>query len=98
MKYEIELSPAAESHLDELPAYDRKIILDQMEKQLTHQLTTSTRNRKQLRQNPLAAWELRVDKYRVLYNVIEDRVIVVIVAIAVKRGNKFIIGGEEYDL
>jgi mRNA-degrading endonuclease RelE of RelBE toxin-antitoxin system len=98
MKYQIELSSAAEGHLDDLPAYDRKIILDEMDKQLAHQPTTPTRKRKQLRPNPLATWELRVGKYRVLYNVIEDRVIVAIVSVAVKKRNKFIIGGEEYDL
>ena len=98
MKYEIEVSPAAESHLDDLPAYDRQIILEKIDKQLTHRPTTPTRNCKQLRPNPLATWALRVGKYRVLYNVIEDRVIVVIVAVAVKKGNKFIIGGQEHDL
>ena len=92
-KYEIELSPVAESHLDDLPARDRRTIVAEIEKQLTHQPTKPTRNRKQLRPNPLATWELRVGKYRVLYNVIEDRVIV-----AVKKGNKFTIGGEEHEL
>jgi mRNA-degrading endonuclease RelE of RelBE toxin-antitoxin system len=98
MKYAIELSSAAESNLDDLPAYDRKIIVDAMAKHLTHQPTKPTRNRKQLRPNPMATWELRVGKYRVLYNVIEERVIVVIVAVAVKKGNRFTIGGEEHEL
>jgi mRNA-degrading endonuclease RelE of RelBE toxin-antitoxin system len=98
MKYEIELSPAAESHLDDLSAYDRRIILSEIDKQLSHQPTKPTRNRKLLRANPLAAWELRVGQFRVLYNVIKEKVIVVIVAVAVKKGNKFIIGGEEHDL
>lgn len=98
MKFDIELSPAAESHLDDLSAHDRKIVLDKIEDQLTHQPTTPTRNRKLLRPNPLATWELRVGKYRVLYNVIEDKVVVVVVAVAVKEGNRFIIGGEEHEL
>ncbi|MBI3824056.1 MAG: type II toxin-antitoxin system RelE/ParE family toxin [Planctomycetes bacterium] len=98
MKYTVELSPAAECHLDDLSAHDRKIVLTEIDKQLTHQPTTPTRNRKLLRANPLAAWELRVGQYRVLYNVIKDQVIVAIVAVAVKKGNKFIIGGEEHVL
>jgi mRNA-degrading endonuclease RelE of RelBE toxin-antitoxin system len=57
-----------------------------------------TRNRKRLRDNPLAGWELRVQKYRVLNNVDEDVVTVFVVAIAVKEGNRFIIDGEEYPL
>lgn len=98
MKYDLELSVAAEEQLDELPAHDRRIIIAEMEKQLAHQPTVATRNRKLLRPNPVATWELRVGKYRVLYNVVEDQVIVVIVAIAVKKGNKFMIGGEEHKL
>lgn len=98
MKYDIELSSAAESHLDGLPAYDRKIILDGIDKRLSYEPTKRTRNRKQLRPNPLATWALRVGKYRVLYNVIEDPTVVVIVAVAVKKGNKFVVGGKEYEL
>lgn len=98
MKYDIELSRAAEGHLDDLSAYDRKVVIDAMEKHLSYQPMKPTRNRKQMRSNPMATWELRIGKFRVLYNVVEDQVIVVVVALAVKEGNKFIIGGEEYDL
>ena len=56
------------------------------------------RNRKRLRENPLATWELRVQDFRVLYNVDQGIVTVFVVAIAVKEGNKFIIEGEEYPL
>jgi mRNA-degrading endonuclease RelE of RelBE toxin-antitoxin system len=59
---------------------------------------TPTRNRKQLRPNPLANWALRVGKFRVLYNASEEEGLVVIVAVATKERNKFIIAGEEYDL
>jgi mRNA interferase RelE/StbE len=98
MKHDIEFSAAAEGHLDDLLAYDRKTILAAVEEHLRHEPTKPTRNRKRLRPNPLATWELRVGKHRVLYNVIENDVIVAIVAIAVKKRNKFIIGGKEYDL
>ena len=60
--------------------------------------TMATGNRKRLRDNPIAEWELRVRKYRVLYNVNEDVVTVSVVAIAVKEGNRFMIDGEEYPL
>jgi mRNA-degrading endonuclease RelE of RelBE toxin-antitoxin system len=96
--FEIRFSEDAEQHLKALSARDRSIIVDAIEEQLLHQPTVSTRNRKLLRQNPLAAWELRVQDFRVLYNVDEAIVTVFIVAIAVKDGNKFIIGGEEFPL
>jgi mRNA-degrading endonuclease RelE of RelBE toxin-antitoxin system len=73
-------------------------VIQAIEEQLTYQPTVPTRNRKQLRANPLATWELRVQEFRVLYNVDEDIVTVFVVAIAVKDGNKFLIEGEEYPL
>jgi mRNA-degrading endonuclease RelE of RelBE toxin-antitoxin system len=96
--FEIRFSEDAQRHLKALPARDQRIIVDAIEEQLAHQPTVSTRNRKQMRPNPLAVWELRVQTFRVLYNVDEDVIIVLVVAIAVKEGNKFIIEGEEYPL
>jgi mRNA-degrading endonuclease RelE of RelBE toxin-antitoxin system len=98
MKYAIETSVAAEQHLDELPAFDRKRILETIEEQLSYQPLTPTRNRKELRPNPLANWALRVGKFRVLYNASEEEGLIVIVAVASKERDKFIIGGKEYDL
>ena len=96
--FDIRFTDDAERHLDDLPARDRKIVLTAIEDQLQHQPTTQTRNRKRLRKNPLATWELRVQKYRVLYNADEETVTVVVIAIAEKVGNRFIIDGEEHPL
>jgi len=96
--FDIRLSDDAERQLKAFAARDRSIIIDAIEEQLTHEPTVSTRNRKQLRPNPLAAWALRVQSFRVLYNVDEEIVTVFVVAIAVKEGNKFIIEGEEHPL
>jgi mRNA-degrading endonuclease RelE of RelBE toxin-antitoxin system len=96
--FEVRISEDAERHLKGLSARDRRIVVAAIEEQLAHQPTVQTRNRKLLRPNPLATWELRVQEYRVLYNVQEDVVTVLVVAIAVKEGNKFIIEGEEYPL
>jgi mRNA-degrading endonuclease RelE of RelBE toxin-antitoxin system len=98
MKYSVETSVAAEEHVDELTASDRTRVLGAIERQLSYQPLTPTRNRKELRPNPLANWALRVGKFRVLYNVSEEEGLVVIVAVATRERNKFIIGGKEYDL
>jgi mRNA-degrading endonuclease RelE of RelBE toxin-antitoxin system len=58
---------------------------------------TETRNRKPLRPNPIAPWELRVGELRVFYDVDEPGV-VTILAIGTKRGNMFFIDGEQIDL
>jgi len=39
---------------------------------LTHQPTVATRNRKRLRPNPLAPWELRIGALPVYYEVTEE--------------------------
>lgn len=57
-----------------------------------------TRNRKLLRENPVADWELRVGRFRVFYEVDAGRRIVRILAVGVKEGSKLTIGGEEVTL
>ncbi len=96
--YAIRVSPDAEAHLHCLSARDRRIVIAAIEEQLDHEPLVKTRNRKPMRPNPRAGWELRVRQFRVLYNVDEEHKKVFVVAIAVKAGNRFIIGGEEFEL
>src|SRR5437879_363954 len=96
--FDIQFSESALRQLRAFAVRDQRIIVAAIDDQLSHQPTLPTRNRKQLRANPLAAWELRVGQFRVLYNVDEDQEIVFIVVIAIKVGNRFIIEGEEYPL
>ena len=95
MRFEIEFNPDAVDHLDVFPARARAIILDAIQEQLAHEPSRETRNRKLLRPNPLAPWELRVAKWRVFYDVQTEPSLVVIVAVGEKRGNEIWIGGEE---
>ena len=68
-----------------------------IEAQLSHEPLLETRNRKRLRPNPLAPWELRVGNIRVFYDVQEPG-IVTVVAIGVKDGSKLYLEGEEIHL
>jgi mRNA-degrading endonuclease RelE of RelBE toxin-antitoxin system len=97
-RFEIRLSQDAERHLEGFSAREQRIIVDAIDKQLRHEPTRETRNRKPLRENPLANWELRVERFRVLYDVNEETMIVLVAALAVKEGNRFIIDGEEHPL
>ena len=97
MPYTIEFSEDAERHLALLSARDRAIVLDAVE-ELRHEPTVPTRNRKLLRENPLASWQLRVGDFRVFYNVDGDLVIVVIVAIGEKKHNVLTIDGKAFSL
>ncbi len=64
----------------------------------TVQPNVETRNRKLLRANPLAEWELRVDKFRVFYDMDTENETVLVKAVGVKIGNKLFIRGEEFSL
>ena len=57
-----------------------------------------TRNRKRLRPNETAEWELRIGKFRVFYDVDEVVFIVAIEAIARKKGDSLSFQGEEQEL
>ena len=65
--------------------------------QLSHEPEVETRNRKRLRQNPIAPWELRIQNIRVFYEV-EQVGKVTILAIGKKRGNRLYIEGQEIQL
>jgi len=53
-----------------------------------------TRNRKRLRPNDVAEWELRVDKFRIFYNADRETLIVSIQAVGFKIGNLLFVRGE----
>ncbi|MFQ5640509.1 MAG: type II toxin-antitoxin system RelE/ParE family toxin [bacterium] len=95
MTYHIEYSPDAESHLRTLTARQRAIVLDTVDKQLAHQPTVETKNRKPMRPNLLAPWELRIDNLRVYYDVQDKpKPIVFIRAVGIKQRNELRIGGQ----
>ncbi len=82
-----------------MTARQQTIVLDVVDEQLTHQPTVETRNRKPMRPNPLAPWELRIGNLRVYYDV-EDRPepTVFIRAVGVKERNRVRIGKEVINL
>ena len=78
--------------------YERQRIFDGIEAQLSQQPDLETRNRKLLRPNALAEWELRLDPFRVFYNVDVANQSVTILAIGKKQGERLYIRGVEYKL
>lgn len=99
MPYDILYSPDAEEHIRALTARQRAIVLDTVEEQLVHQPKVETRNRKPMRPNPLAPWELRIGDLRVYYDVEEDpKPVVYIRAIGIKERNRVRIGRRVIDL
>jgi len=99
MPYKIEYSPVTIPHLRAMTARQRALVCDAVDAQLSHQPAVETRNRKLMRPNALAPWELRIEECRVYYDVVEiPEQVVTILAVGVKDRARVIIGGEEIEL
>jgi mRNA-degrading endonuclease RelE of RelBE toxin-antitoxin system len=99
LAFAIEYAPEVEGHLRELSVRQRTIVFDAIDVQLSNEPHVETRNRKPMRPNPVAPWELRVQNMRVYYDIVsEPEQRVIILAIGVKDHNRIFIGGEEIEL
>jgi mRNA-degrading endonuclease RelE of RelBE toxin-antitoxin system len=95
LRYRIEYSPETEEHFQTLTVRQQSIILDSVERQLKYQPTVETRNRKPMRPNPIAPWELRIEDLRIYYDVEnKPEPVVYIRAIGIKERNTVRIGKE----
>ena len=95
-EYQLGFTAEGKEDLDFFSARERKIIVAQVKKQLGSEPLKGTRNRKRLRDNLLAPWELRIGRFRVFYNVEEQTVS--IVAVGAKEHNQLFIRGKEIQL
>ena len=81
MAFKILFTDEARKHLRTFPTREQKIIVSQIKTQLLNEPLAETRRRKRMRPNPLAPWELRIDTFRVFYDVESDTQEVIIIAI-----------------
>jgi len=97
--YEVRFAGSVKEQMRDLPAHDRALVLDAIDAQLVHEPLVERTNRKPLRPNPIAPWELRVGDLRVFYEVsAETPETVNILAVGRKEGNLLRIAGEEIKL
>lgn len=96
--YEIEFTPESIDDISEFRKFEQQTIFAEIKNQLSYQPTIETRNRKRLRPNDVAEWELRINKIRVFYDVFEQVQIVKVEAVGRKEGNKLFLHGKEYQL
>ena len=93
--YTIEFAECVKEHFKSLNSYQRTDIINSIQTQLVHEPLTETRNRKALRPNPIAPWELRIGDLRVFYEIsAEEPDIVCVLAVGRKKGNQLFIGGK----
>ena len=98
MRFDIVFTPEALEDLRLFRKGERTRIIEALEDQLSHEPNRETRNRKRLRPNQTAEWVLRVDRFRVFYDIEELAHLVRVEAIGHKRGGRLFIHGEEYHL
>ena len=99
MPFDIKFAANVRQHLQALTARESSTALDALERQLLHEPLVETRNRKPLRPNPIAPWELRIGNLRVFYEVVSgDPGVVRIVAVGKKEGSIIRIAGKEIKL
>jgi hypothetical protein len=101
--YALEYARGVIAHLQFIEVKHRRLIRSSIAEQLQFEPNVETRNRKPLRQPaPFGAeWELRCgpnNRFRVLYDIDEERHAVQILAIGVKQGNRLLVGGVEIAL
>src|ERR1051326_853259 len=96
--FQVEFTPEAMDDLRSLRRYEQQRIVAAIEPQLLHEPAHETRNRKRLRPNQLAEWELRVGTHRIFYDVDEENSQVKIEAVGYKEGSTLFVHGAEFEL
>jgi mRNA-degrading endonuclease RelE of RelBE toxin-antitoxin system len=96
--FQVKFTSEATDDLHQMRKFDQVKVAQAIRSQLTDQPNQPTPNRKRLQPNPLAEWELRVDPFRVFYDVDVRTNQVSIVAIGRKQRNKLFVHGREFKL
>ena len=99
MPYIVEFAQSVERHLRVLTARERTTVLDAIGRQLVHEPLKETRQRKPLRPNPIAPWDLPVGQLRIFYEVTgAESGVLRILAVGRKRRNVLMVGDKEIRL
>lgn len=93
MTYSVNITPDARQDIRFFKAYERRIISSGIRTFLTRDVLVETNRRKPLEPNQLGTWELRIEQYRVFYDVEGDTVYVT--AVGYKQHNDLYIRGRK---
>jgi mRNA-degrading endonuclease RelE of RelBE toxin-antitoxin system len=94
MPFKITITEDADRQFRGLSSREQRLLEAAIVSRLEYQPEIVTKAVKRLRPNPLAEFELRAGNLRVLYNVEEGEVVILVVGR--KVGNKLIVEGEEF--
>src|SRR5215216_5937641 len=69
MKFTVIILPSAAADLTYFRTHEQRIILTGIATHLTYDATSETKRRKKRDPNRIAPWELRIDHYRIFYDI-----------------------------
>ena len=97
MEYRISLTESAKGDIAHFEAHEQRTIVAGIIAHLKADAESRTRRKKPLRPNPIAPWELKLDRFRVFYSVEADKTVKV-VAVGHKEHNELFIRGRKVEL
>ncbi len=96
LKYRVQYMDEAALDFEALPKRAQAMVVAGIRGHLASDADRETRNRKSLRPNDLAAWELRLGDYRVFYDVFPQEGTVLVKAVGWKVHSRLYIRGREF--
>ena len=96
MEFTVDITSGARTDIRFFKVYEQRIIATGIRTFLTRDALVETDRRKLLESNSLAPWELRIDNYRVFYDVEDDTVH--IIAVGHKNHNDLYVRGKKVQL
>ncbi len=95
MNFVVEFTPNARSDIKYFRAYEQRMISQGTRTYLSQDADVETGKIKQLEPNAIATWELRIDHYRVFYDIDIDETTVFVIAVGYKVHNDLYIQGRK---
>jgi mRNA-degrading endonuclease RelE of RelBE toxin-antitoxin system len=96
MAYAVIIKPNATGDIQYYRVNEQRIIIDAIKAHLRDKPDEMSKRKKRLRPNQIAPWELRIDIYRVFYEI--EGMNVHVVSVGHKVHNKLYIRGKEVDI
>jgi len=97
VEYRISLTESAKKDIAHFETHEQRTIVAGIIAHLNTDAEVRTRKKKPLRPNPIAPWELRLEKFRVFYS-IEEGNSVKVTAVGSKEHNDLFIRGKKVQL
>lgn len=92
--YILDMTEDANEDLSYYRVFERKLITDEILVQLVDQPEVESHNRKSLRDNPIAQWELKAGRFRIFYEIDPDEKVVTVVSVGHKEHTVLYIRGK----